>query len=255
MRSAMRSTTLLPAALLLALLPAAAAAQDGFLFGSPSAQITLRAGPVLHRAQGDIFDFMTSELTLERRDLRAPSLGAEFAWLVGPRLDLALGIGWAEAEASSEFADWLGGDGLPIAQTTRLRTAPLTVTARFHPIARGQSVSRLAWLPARTTPYVGGGAGLTFYRLEHDGEFVDTQACEADPQTGCDIFYREHRAGGQAPTVHAVAGLDHWFSPRLGLNLEGRYTLGSARGSDSFRTFDSLDLSGLQATLGFTFRW
>jgi hypothetical protein len=254
----MRAHPLVAASLpCLLLLPAVrtAEAQDGFLFRSPQVQMTLRAGPLLPRAQSDIFDFMTDELTLERRDFRAPSVAVEVAYVGSARVDIVGGLGWAESSARSEFAEWQGGDDLPIAQTTRLRTVPLTVTARFRPQARGRSVSRLAWLPARTSPYIGAGAGVTWYRLQHDGEFLDTRLCTEAPQTGCDIFYREYRAEGYAPTVHAVAGVDHWFTPRIGLNLDARYMLGSAGGTDSFRTYDGLDLSGLQAGVGLTFRW
>jgi hypothetical protein len=249
-----------PRSVLLALVPAvllapAVEAQDGFLFDRPQAQLTVRAGPVMPRAQGDIFELLTTELTLNRADFRAPALAAELAFLATQRLDVALGFGWSQATSSSEFADWTGADGDPIAQTTRFRTMPVTATARFHLLPRGRSVSRLAWVPTRTMPYIGGGAGMTWYRLQQEGDFLDTQACEADPDSGCAIFYREYDAGGHAATLHGVAGVDHWFTPRLGLNLEARYTLGSAPGSESFRTYDTLDLSGLQAMLGLTFRW
>jgi hypothetical protein len=250
----MRTRSLLLPLLAAVMLPAAGAAQDGFLFRQPQVQLTLRAGPVLPRAHGDIFELLTTELTLERSDFRAPALSAELAFLAGSRVDLALGAGWASSESRSEFTDWLGADGAPIAQTTSFRTIPLTATIRLHALPRGRAVSRLAWLPTRTSPYIGAGAGMTWYRLQQEGEFLDTQACEAD-ENACGIFFREYEATGKRVTMHGAAGVDHWFSPRLGLNLEARYTMGSAPGSHSFRTYDSLDLSGLLATLGFTFRW
>lgn len=255
MRARPQLFAIIVAGLLLSLEAPQAQAQDGFLFRSPQVQMTVRAGPVLPRAQGDIFGFMTSELTLERSDFRAPSVAGELAFIGMPRLDFVLGLGWAQSESSSEFALWQGAEGDPIAQTTRLRTVPLTMTARVYPLARGRSVSRLAWVPTRTMPYAGVGAGLTWYDLRQEGEFLDTQQCLEDPETGCSIFYQEFGASGQAPAVHGVVGIDHWFTPRVGLNIEGRYTHSSAPGKDSFRTYDSLDLSGVQATLGLTFRW
>jgi hypothetical protein len=47
------------------------------MFGQPKAQATLRAGPVLHRAGGDLLGFFQSELTLDRGDFRAPAIAGE----------------------------------------------------------------------------------------------------------------------------------------------------------------------------------
>lgn len=241
------------------LVPAGAHAQDGFLFGGPKAQLTLRAGPVLHRAGGDLFQFMTSELTLERGDFRAPSISGEIALVAHRRIDLVLGAGWSRVETrSASFDSSCEGTvhectfvdaetELPIEQTTSLRLTPLTVSARFYPLARGRAISDLAWIPARTTPYIGGGAGLTFYRLHQSGEFVDSEDLA--------IFPAELESSGQGLTGHVFAGLDHWFSPKIGLNAEGRYTLGSATPGDDFQTWDSIDLSGLQLGLGLSLRW
>jgi opacity protein-like surface antigen len=236
------------AALLLVLQPTSAVqAQDGFLFRAPQVQVTLRAGPLVPSARSDLFDDITTELTLERRDFRAPFVGGEVALLIGPRLDLALGVGWAASQTTSEYRDLIGDDGLPIVQTTRLRTVPVTATARLYPVPRGRTMSGLAWIPARATPYVGGGAGMTWYRLQQEGEFVDRRTD--------DIFISEFESAANALTVHGVAGLDYWFMPRLALNVEGRYMHGSAPVTGSYLRFDNMDLSGLQAAVGVSFRW
>jgi hypothetical protein len=243
-----RGPTLVACALAL-VAPAAAQplfAQDGFLFSRPSVQFTVRAGPVLHTARSDLFDFITSELTLERSDFRAPALAGEFAVAVHPRLDLSLGVGWSSTERSSESAHWYGTDDLPIVQQTTLRVTPVSLSARFYPWTRGTTVSNLAWLPVRTTPYVGAGADMTWYRFGMEGEFVHEDLS---------ITNQNYQSSGRATTLHARVGLDHWFSPRVGLNLEGRYTHGSASPTDDFRTYDSLDLGGVQAGIGLSVRW
>lgn len=237
--------TLLAAAVLL---PAAGAhAQEGFLFRPPMGQLTLRAGPLLPRAQSDVFDFITSELTVDRGDFLAPSLSAELGVLAGSRLDIVLGLGWSESSTRSEFRALIGDDGLPIEQTTTLRLMPVTLSGRFLPIERGRRLGTLAWLPATVTPYVGGGGGVTFYRLRQQGEFVNAATN--------DIFVDEYTSSGRGMTVHGLAGVDYWFSPRIGANLEGRYTRGSADMVGSFRTYDSLDLTGFGLGVGVTFRW
>ncbi|HSJ23554.1 MAG TPA: hypothetical protein VK929_02645 [Longimicrobiales bacterium] len=242
-----RFRTCVAAAVALAGAPALLHAQDGFLFSRPEAQLTVRAGPSLPQARSDLFDEITTELTLERSDFRAPMLGAELALLLGTNFDLALGVGWAESSSRSEYRDFEGDDGLPIEQRTRLRIAPVTATARYLPLDRGRTMSNLAWLPARVTPYIGGGVGMTWYRLRQEGEFVDRQTY--------DIFLEEYESTAHNFTVHAVAGGDWWVTPRIGLNVEARHTRGSAPVQGSYSRFESMDLSGTQAFIGVSWRW
>jgi hypothetical protein len=236
-------------AVLLALLlqPAAAAAQDGFLFSAPKAGVTLRVGPMQYITGSDLFEQLRQDLTLGRRDFRAPAVGGEFAVMALPRVDFVLGVMYSRAERRSEFLDWVGDDDLPIEQVTTLRTVPVTATVRYLLVPRGRRISEMAWLPSRTTPYIGAGGGIVWYRLQQDGEFVDFE--------DYDIFYDVLATSGSNAMVHALAGVDHWFMPRLGLNAEVRYSHGGARPDQSFRFFDRLDLSGVQATLGLSVRW
>jgi hypothetical protein len=229
--------------------PAAPAlqAQDGFLFRQPQGQLTLRAGPMVPRARSDIFDFLTTELTLERGDFLAPAFSAELALLAHPNFDIGVSLGFATSSSRSEYADFVGDDGLPIAQTTWLRTTPVTASLRVLPLARGRALSDLAWLPARTAPYLGGGGGVTWYRLRQEGEFIRVDTNE--------IVMDEYASSGRGLTAHALAGVDHWITSRIGANLEGRYTWGSAGLEGSFRTYDRLDLTGFQVGLGLSFRW
>jgi hypothetical protein len=245
---AVPAAVLTTAVLLVAAAPAQG--QDGFLFRSPQAQLTLKAGPLLPRAHGPLFDDFTTQLTLERKDFRAPALSADFVVMLGNRFDLAVGAGWAESDARSEYRDFIGSDDLPIVQTTSLRTTPVTLTLRFQPLARGRSVGTLAWLPATLTPYVGGGVGITWYELVQQGEFIDFR------DDG--IFEAYWQSKGKGRTMHALAGVDRWFTPRVGLNLEARYTRGSAALSGDFydpRAQDRLDLTAVQATVGLSYRW
>ena len=238
------------AALLVPAVPVAVHAQDGFMFGQPKAQLTLRAGPMLHRAEGDLLGFFQSELTLDRGDFRAPALSAELAVVAHSRLDLALGAGWSNVETRSEFRDYVeevDGVDVPIEQTTALRVLPVMASLRFYPLARGHGISQLAWVPARTTPYLGGGGGVSFYRLRQYGDFVSN--------TDLSIFSDDWESSGHATTGHLFAGVDHWFTPRAGLNIEGRYMFGSAKPDNDFLGWHSIDLSGLQLGIGLALRW
>jgi hypothetical protein len=238
----------LVAAGVLALAPASVLhAQDGFLFSAPAAQVTLRAGPAMPSANGALFDFLTTELTLERSDFRAPALSAELSFPLGRHWDLGASLGVAKSTARSEYTDFIGDDGLPIEQTTQMRMMPLSATARFYPLATGRTIGTLAWIPTRTTPYVGAGAGVTWYRLNQEGEFIEHA-------TG-DIFRSQYTTASNALTLHALAGVTHWFTPHLGLNGEVRHTRGDAGTTGSFTQYDRFDLGGTQASLGLSVRW
>lgn len=236
------------ATLVLAAAVAPASAQEGFLFGEPTASITVRGGTMHYRAKGDLFTEIRQELTLDRGDFRAPALGADAAIFVSPRLDIALGVSWARIESRSEFRDWVDQDDQPIEQVTRLRTVPVALAVRYYLLPRGAEISELAWIPRRTTPYVGLGAGLTWFRLEQEGDFVNFE-----DNTVITAMLED---SGNPLVVHVVAGVDYWFAPRLALNAEARYTHGSALPglTSSFGSFNRIDLSGVQATLGLAFR-
>ena len=223
-----------------------AAAQD-FLFGPPVAQLTVRTGPVVHRANGDLYDFFTSQLTIDKSDFRALSFAGELAVIADERVDIVIGLSYAEMQSGSEFRDWVDNEDLPIEQTTVLSTMPLTASVRLYPLSRGEAISRLAWAPARVTPYIGGGIGLTWYDLRQHGDFIQ--------MSDLSVFPEEYEADGTGRTVHALAGADVWVSARFGINLDARYTYGSAGLGGDFYDWDTLDVSGLQAGVGLTFRW
>src|SRR5687767_10156535 len=176
-------STLLPLGLALAAgggVPGTATGQDDFLFRAPVAALTLRVGPMLYSANSDVFDFLTDTLTLSRGDFRAPAFGAELVLMPSSRLDGVLGFMTSATETKSEFRNWVDegptpseDDDLPIEQVTRLRTIPVTASVRYLLVPRGRRVSRLAWLPRSAVPYLGGGAGVTWYRLRQEGDFVD----------------------------------------------------------------------------------
>jgi hypothetical protein len=238
---------LLAGALLLLAAPDAARAQDGFLFNRPMAGLTLRAGPMLYGAGGDVFGQMRRDLTLERGDFTAPLLGGDVIFAVLPRLDLVVGLGYADVTSGSEFRDWVDNDGLPIEQTTRLRTIPLTGTVRYQLLARGHELSRVSWLPASTNAYVGAGGGIAWYRLTHTGDFIDFEDLA--------IYWANMHTAGSDRILHVLAGGDYWLATRVGVNAELRRSFGHARPDNGFRTFDRVDLGGTQATLGLSFRW
>lgn len=234
-------------ATVLLLTPAGRAAAQDFLFAKPIAQLTVRSGPVVHRANGDIYDFITDELTIDRSDFRALSIGAELAIIANNRLDFVFGVAHAQMRSGSEFRDWVDNNDLPIQQTTSLSTTPATLSLRFYPLSRGESISSLAWVPARITPYIGGGGGFTFYKLRQHGDFIQ--------MSDMSVFPDDYESSGNGTTVHALAGADVWVTGKIAINIDARYTRGSAPLDEDFLEWEKLDVSGLQAGVGLTLRW
>ena len=226
-------------------------AQDGYLFGMPRASLTLRAGAAMPAADDEIFRFFTNELTLNRNDFASATLGADVGVRIHPQVDILLSISSAHSSDDSEFRDLVEdlGEGkeAPIRQTTELTRTPATAGLKVHLLPRGRSISRYAFIPTRVSPYVGGGAGVMWYRLEQQGDFVDHETL--------DIFGDRFESSGSTFTANAFAGGDLWLFPHVGLNVEGRYTWAKADLRDSFSDFDRIDLRGWQLTAGISFRY
>jgi hypothetical protein len=235
------------AALVLTTQTAPAAAQDGFLFDQPMVTVTVRGGFNAARANSDVFDFFTDELTLERGDFSGMTFAGDLGLRLSPYADLVLGISRTSTSQRSEFLDWVDLDNLPIEQTTSLKHVPITATLKVYPLARGRSIGANAWIPARLTPFIGAGGGALRYELTQDGDFVDFETLE--------IFTDRFSSEGWTETLHVLAGSDYWFTPRLGVSAEGRYTWASAPLERDFRRFDDIDLSGFQATVGLSMRF
>ena len=256
-----RSLPALLTALLLAgpaagTLSAQSGSGEGFLFGTPKGAFTLRAGFDQPRAGGPLFGRLAEDLTLDQGSYGALNLGADLSVRIAPRLELAIGAGWARSTARSEYRDFdepIAGappdaPGRPITQETRFSRLPVTATVRAYLTPRGQTLSRYAWVPARFAPYVGVRGGAAYTTLRQQGDFIEERTL--------DIVTGTRETGAWTPTAHALAVAEFSLSPRLGITTEARYTVGQAkvRGPD-FPGLDRLDLSGLQATVGLSIRY
>ncbi|NJD09268.1 MAG: hypothetical protein FIB01_02110 [Gemmatimonadetes bacterium] len=237
-------------------LPAAAQAQEGFRFREPSVQLSLRFGADLPRVSGRLFDDMRDRLTLDAGNFAAENLGADVLFRVAPMLDLGIGLDYAESTAESEYRDFTFDDAQesPIQQVTKLRRVPLNALLRVYPAGRGESLARYAWVPKRFVPFVGGGLGVLWYRLEQEGHFVDEDTY--------DIFISKYSTDGAALAGHVLAGADYWVTPAIAFTAEGRYTFASADPGGDYELsiynpsgYTSIDLSGIRLTAGLSFRF
>lgn len=240
---------------LLFLLPPATAAGQGnqasgspdFLFGRPRGFVAFKAGLLVPREQGDLFSFVREQLTVDKGDFRSGTAGGVLGVNVASRATLTFECEFSNAATDSESREYIGSDGLPIAQTTSLATQNLSVGVKIALLSPGRQISRFAWIPRAVVPYVGGGFGGAHYSIKQEGEFVDFNTLH--------IFEHEFTSSDWGAAGHAFGGVDWRFSRKGFVGIEGRYVWANASVGEEFLGFDGIDLAGFRfaATIGVSF--
>jgi hypothetical protein len=221
-----------------------------FLPRRPGMSVALKGGMFLWNAEGQLYDFTLDRFTADRSDFRGGAVGLELGFWPSDRWGLTVGVEGAGVTIPTEDRDWVELDGTPIYQTTRLREgASLHLGGRGYLLPTGEQVSRLAWVPARLSPFVSAGVGFSSYSFEQEGDFVD--------ETGgaVEIFSERFLSEGSAILPWVGGGLDLTLRPRLLLSVEGRYQWGSDTLDGDFRAFEPIDLGGLRVTAGLAVRF
>jgi hypothetical protein len=219
---------------------------NGYLFGTPAAQITIRGGYAHPTAGSDLFDQVTTDLTLNRSSFSGFTAGGSIAVRVAPRFDVALDLDYAGTTKGSEYRGYVDNNNLPIQQTTAFTRVPVILSGRYYLTERGRSVGRLAWIPASVAPWIGAGGGAMWYRFRQEGDFVNFN-------TGS-VFSTQVESSGWAAAAQGMGGVDVTLTPRIAVTGDARYTWARAPLSGDFVGFQRLDLSGVSVTLGLTFR-
>jgi opacity protein-like surface antigen len=219
----------------------------GYLMGAPEGYFAIHGGLDAAMTGGDLFSDVKNQLTLGRRDFTAPGMRFDLGFRTAPTWDVVLSVAIARSSANSEFRNFIDNNNQPIQQTTTFQRIPLTVSLKHYLTAPGRSVGRYAWVPARIAPFIGAGAGMTYYKFEQSGDFVDF--------TNNNVISRTYTSEDWGFTGHAFAGADITLTPRLALVGEARYSTGHAKVGGSFEGFNNIDLSGLTTTVGLQFRF
>lgn len=223
-----------------------AAPPADFLIGSPRVSVGVRGSWFIASAGSDIFDFITNEFTLEKKDFNTGSFSADFGVAINDRLELLGGIDLNSKSKASEDRDeeelLSNGTRVPITQETGLEQFNAMFSAKFSLVPRGRAISKLAWIPNTFVPYVGAGIGYGSYSFRQNGDFVDF----VDKHIFTDTF----RSEGWAPVMQAFAGTDIQMYKKLLLTLEGRYSWSHADLDTDFIDFDPIDLGGFRFGAG-----
>jgi hypothetical protein len=216
-----------------------------FLFGQPRGSVSVRGSWIVARAGSDLFDFVTTQLTVDRRDFNAPAIGAEIGVALGPQLEVLGGVEWSNKKTQSEYRRFVDNNNLPIAQETHLQNLHFGGSLKYSFWPRGRTISRLAWVPRGVAPYVGAGAGVVRYEFFQRGDFVDF--------VDNSVFTSTFGSKGWAPAGHVFGGVDLQVFRLLFVQVEGRYLWASGELDRDFVDFDPIDLAGFRTTAGVSF--
>ncbi len=220
-----------------------------FLFQRPRVSLGIRSGIFLHRGDSELHEFTTDRFTLSSSDFIGMALGVEGGIWLDSRLELTFGVDGSRLTRRSSDREWVDyDDGSEIRQTTRVRHGPsASFGLRWYVRDRGERLSTFAWVPSRWNVFVGGGGGITGYRFEQWGDFVD----EVDEIIFNDRFASE----GSAFFPYLSGGAELRLTPRAAVVVEGRYQWGRDHLSSDFGDFDPLDLAGARLTAGLSYRF
>ncbi len=225
-----------------------------FRFDPPRVILGLRGGWAFNRSDGEIYDFLTENLTLHDSDFDAFAFTIDASVRATSWLDVVVGFELSERSNKSEFRNFVDQFGAPIKQKTRLTQVPLTVSLKLYPFGRGRQVGKYAWVRSTLVPYLGGGIGATWYELRQKGDFVDFASEDPMDPGIFDIFEGKFQSDGWAFAQHAFVGFDLKLTRNFGLVLEGRYYWARADVGGDFVGFDPIDLDGARVMAGVSWR-
>lgn len=213
-------------------------APGDFMLGRPKGFLAVDGGFLFANAGSDLYDFVTEQLTLDKKAFNAPIVGLRLGALLTPRLEFGVLVEQSRTSVTSEYRDFVDNNQLPITQTTGLQEYQVAANLRWSLVPSGRRISRFAWIPRTVTPFVGAGAGAIKYRFEQYGSFVDFQTFK--------VFNSTFRSEGWAPSAHAFVGADLRVYRRIYVTGEARYTWSSAPLGEDFVDFDPISLAGVR---------
>lgn len=213
-----------------------------FFLNAPQGWIAMRGSMTVPRAGGDLFAFVTDQLTLGKSDFRSRGFAADVGLVLTGKLDLVIGTDIASRSSASEYRRFVTASRAAIEQTTKFNQKQVSAGVRLSPLGRGRQISQYAFIPARVAPY--GGAGLTtaYYTFSQFGQFVDAK--------DFGIFNDQFASDGWAAGPYVNGGVDVQLWKRLYLSVEGRYTWMHGALDSDFSGFDGIDLAGFRGGTG-----
>jgi hypothetical protein len=222
-----------------------------FLFGKPTATLSVMTGWSMPGEGSDVFTATRSDVTVRRGDFASVPVRVGLAIHLSERLDWTMGFEYAGRSVEAEWREWVWMDDSPIYQTAEFKRSRLETGFRAYLFPRGRLISEFAWIPGDWSPYLGAGGAVTWYDFTRRGDFV---VSEPGANEG-EIFGDRVTSTGHGLTPWAAAGVDVTLSPHLLLRLESRQYWGTGDvDRRAYEGYNDIDLSGTSLTIGFAVR-
>jgi hypothetical protein len=189
------------------------------------------------RTDNDVLVGNLDFLAFKIGDFNGATIGGEWLFGLGERLDAGVGLGIYSKTVPSVYRDLTHSSGAEIEQDLKLRVVPFTATVRFLPLGRGAAIQ----------PYVGAGVGVFAWRYSDPGEFVDVN----DSSIFRDSFSGSGATAG--PVVFGGVGI-----PIGSWSVGGEIRYQSAQGdlpSDQGFSGTKIDLGGFTYLASFKVRF
>lgn len=166
-------------------------------------------------------------LLFEVKDFNGAVIGGDWLVSIGRNVEAGVGLGYYQRTAPSVYATLQHPDQTEIQQDLKLRTIPVTFTARLLPLGRGNVIE----------PYIGAGIAAIRWRYSEIGEFVDTDLS---------TFNARYIADGTAVGPVFVGGLRAPVGDVFSIGGELRYQKveGNTGGIANGFLGDKIDLGG-----------
>ncbi len=204
-------------------------------FGS----LRFRMGLAEPRADSTYWDEVFTTFTGSPSDFRDLSFGLDYLWRTSMHSGLLFGTGFYGGSATQAYRDYVDADGYDISHTTSLDTWDLSIAYHY----------RFGRRESKVKPYIGLGGGLLNWRLQESGYFIDFGV------PSWPVVWADYRASGWTWQAIGLAGLDFPMSFRWSVFAEGRYRYSDAELGQDFSGFGTLDLSGYEVALGFSWNF
>jgi hypothetical protein len=185
-------------------------------------------------------DLQSSEpLLFQVKDFNGAVFGGDWLVSLGRNVEASVGLGYYQRTVPSVYANVTHPDTTEISQDLKLRTIPVTFTARLLPLGRGNAIE----------PYIGGGITAIRWRYSEIGEFVDqlipSASCGISGNV-CTTFNARYIAQGTALGPVFVGGLRAPIGDVFSIGGELRYQKaeGTTGGIANGFLGDKIDLGG-----------
>jgi len=199
--------------------------------------VRFRLGLFEPEASSQYWDDTFEVFTGSAADFEDFIFGVDYLWRNSRQGGLLFGVSFYEGRTTQAYRDWVDADERDISHTTRLQLNDLTAA---YVLRFGRKGIR---------PYVGGGAGLLWWKLTEEGSFIDFGDDDLP------VVYAAYRSDGTTWELFALGGVDIPLGYRWSFFFEGRYRWAEDELDRDFAGFGTIDLSGIELTGGFSWNF